>query len=312
MEPNFEPLKVSSLRPRPKAEPRPKASAAAVPDFFALLDDERPQPPRAAPKRSAGRTGSVASGAGGKTEGGSTRESAWEELLASLGLPSVNVEEDPLADPVLMDGLREVLGGEALQDAVDAILELEEEQAEQPGDVANITGDVEPDDGEGEGQDGDGAPPPEPPLGGVVAAVMASALESPAPPPEAIPASQSAPAAPPPIQMCGLEVRPTGFNSGLVANVFASGAASSTGPPSMQRVGVLHRVNEFGLKMTCKVHKDCVCWITCRNRSLMDVQNDLVAWLARAASNREPVSADEHGRLSRDLKVAHGMKVRKR
>ena len=59
---------------------------------------------------------------------------------------------------------------------------------------------------------------------------------------------------------------------GVSATSSGSGAvAGACGRPP----GVLHKVNDQGLKMTCKVHRQCSCMITARSSPLERVMEDL-------------------------------------
>ena len=78
------------------------------------------------------------------------------------------------------------------------------------------------------------------------------------------------------------------------------------------QVGVLHKVNAKSWKATCKRHKpvgSCVCWVSLKeptDESLGLLREELVRWL-----KQYDVSSEAHESSARELKVAHGMRVRR-
>ena len=73
--------------------------------------------------------------------------------------------------------------------------------------------------------------------------------------------------------------------------------------------GVIHPMegNEKNLKATCRVHKDCVCWIKLRgDRSVGGhrLLRDEVEWLSNAWSHNR----QDHQQMAFNLKVRHGLK----
>ena len=122
-----------------------------------------------------------------------------------------------------------------------------------------------------------------------------------------------------------LHVKYTGWACGIIAKAFhianaggssaacssaaSSAAASSTSSPAPlqnQPLGVLHRVNDQGLKLTCKKHPKCVCWVSFRNHDKDETAMKLFQWLSDGLAG----TAAQHEDMARDLKIALGMRIR--
>ena len=74
------------------------------------------------------------------------------------------------------------------------------------------------------------------------------------------------------------------------------------------QVGLIHRIGP-GQKATCKVHADCVCWVS-RQADSQELGSALKGWLREMAS-AEPPTAAQHAASAYRLKVAFGMRPRK-
>ena len=71
-------------------------------------------------------------------------------------------------------------------------------------------------------------------------------------------------------------------------------------------VGVIHHI-ELSIKTTCKWHSGrCVLWVNERNSCALAVQADSFKWLAKG----KHMSKEQHLMACREVKIAHGMKVR--
>jgi hypothetical protein len=79
-----------------------------------------------------------------------------------------------------------------------------------------------------------------------------------------------------------------------------------------RRIGKIHSVGTGNAKKaTCKVHPQCVCWVTPRiGTSIAVLLQDLEAWLSEAAGE-SPASAATHLASAYHVKVRYGMKARK-
>jgi hypothetical protein len=79
-----------------------------------------------------------------------------------------------------------------------------------------------------------------------------------------------------------------------------------------RRIGKIHSVGTGNAKKaTCKVHPQCVCWVTPRiGTSTAVLLQDLEAWLSEAAGE-SPASAATHLASAYHVKVRYGMKARK-
>lgn len=106
----------------------------------------------------------------------------------------------------------------------------------------------------------------------------------------------------------GMQVHHSGFLSGRLATAFFTGALV---PPKRQEAGVLHRVNDQGVKLTCKFHKACVGWLCDRGRTHQETQHDLWQWLSRALPGTESMNEQPHLQAAQSLKKSYGMRVRK-
>ena len=74
------------------------------------------------------------------------------------------------------------------------------------------------------------------------------------------------------------------------------------------QVGLIHRIGP-GQKATCKVHADCVCWVS-KQADSQELGSALKGWLQEMAS-AEPPTAAQHAASAYRLKVAFGMRPRK-
>ena len=76
--------------------------------------------------------------------------------------------------------------------------------------------------------------------------------------------------------------------------------------------GTLHAIGSDGLKATCKIHPKCACWITLRALEQAEVriavEAELIDWLAKGID----ATADSHRDQSAQIRMARGMRVRKR
>ena len=79
---------------------------------------------------------------------------------------------------------------------------------------------------------------------------------------------------------------------------------------ALARLGFVHIMRADSLKMTCKVHKGCVVWMTLRHHSQEQGIADLCAWLASAAESGENLDDAAHHARGVALKRAYGMRVR--
>lgn len=74
------------------------------------------------------------------------------------------------------------------------------------------------------------------------------------------------------------------------------------------QVGLIHCIGP-GQKATCKVHADCVCWVS-RQADSQELGSALKGWLREMAS-AEPPTAAQHAASAYRLKVEFGMRPRK-
>ena len=308
--------KIKKAAAKVAAKAKAKAKPIAGPDFFAFLDDMPDTTPRArAP------TAAIDSGKAGE---GAARPAApaMGDFDVDLGQGDSIIREDPWADAAFMDGLREAIGDDSVKVVEALMLDLAEDEEEQramsekqaaEATAAETATDAAP-------PNSDAPPRPSAPASsaGSSAAPVSSA---------AAPASSSAAPAGPAgavemegalgIQgkttMFGLDVQFTGFTSGIIAKAWApnpSGSSSSSAPAAkVKPAGVMHKMNELGLKMTCGVHNSCSCWITARDAPMERVCQDLMAWVADAAIG-EGVTENKHYNQSQRLKANYGMRVK--
>ena len=118
-------------------------------------------------------------------------------------------------------------------------------------------------------------------------------------------------------KMHGFDVEFAGWRGGITARLWecpsGAGSVSSSGPlePAARKlVGLLHKVNGQGVNLTCKEHRDCVCWVTLRYCGVEDLMSDLVARAAQATTGGGNVSAQARCSASRDLKRKHGLRLK--
>jgi hypothetical protein len=74
------------------------------------------------------------------------------------------------------------------------------------------------------------------------------------------------------------------------------------------QVGLIHCIGP-GQKATCKVHADCVCWVS-RQADPQELGSALKGWL-RELTSAEPPTAAQHRVSAYHLKVKFGMRPRK-
>lgn len=252
---------------------------ARVPDFMRLLEDEVSRPTTRRPKAKAKASMPPTTSSWG---------ALGDDWAKTLGMDAGIVEEDSWADPSIMDGLCAALGLDAMGVLSDVQRELEEADAATPGHVAQVAG--EPTGAGGlEGEDDEGA------SGNVV-------------PPHGGDGHAGADLG---RSVFGMRVVSTGFETGCVANVFVDAASSSASTqPPRHKIGVVHRVNAQGLKLTCKFHSRCVCWLTYRGRSHEDASMDLFRWLSKALPENGGLDESRHAQEASALKKSYGMRVR--
>lgn len=272
----------SAARRKSKATTDP-----SVPDFLSLLATECRQ------QAGLARTTAVAPGLALSMEVAAAQGEQWDAdgLADHLGLRIGAVFEDPLGDPTMLDGLCEAIGLEDINIISGVQLDLEEDDADREEQVAQSIGDP------------------------VVDYLSDGGEQGPAPPVDG--GSPAYHGQPPSVASTawGLDVVETGFQQGCLATYFLvsrAAASSSAGPPPMQKVGVLHRINAQGLKMTCKFHRQCVCWLTYRGKPHEEARSDLVQWLSRASPSNEGLGQERHSQEASALKSAYGMRLRKR
>ena len=94
----------------------------------------------------------------------------------------------------------------------------------------------------------------------------------------------------------------TGAEKGLVAMVKESRSTGTT-----HRLGVVHLVRIGSVKATCSIHSRCGCWLTLREHSQDQGEQDVASRLCSAAERGEAVCEDEHWRRSQAFKLAYGM-----
>ena len=105
---------------------------------------------------------------------------------------------------------------------------------------------------------------------------------------------------PAPVLLSGMRVVPTGYASGVVAHFHYSDRSDS------KPAAVLHKINEQGVKVTCKLHAKCTCWLTVRGFSFDKAQADLAKWMSTARD----VDENRHWQQARALNKSYGMRVR--
>lgn len=76
-------------------------------------------------------------------------------------------------------------------------------------------------------------------------------------------------------------------------------------------MGTLHQLKSNNYKATCKIHKQCVLWVTLRGQTTQQTESDLVRWLSLATEVGGNISVEGHAKEARDIKVAYGMQLRK-
>lgn len=224
MDTSWEVLRATSMAPKKEKKASTMKSAAPSAGFFELLLDEEAPKPKPKPASAAKRTGdkplpSASGELGDHTPSGDT--APMRELASELGLVAGPIEDDPWGDAAFLEGLREVVGDEAIEIFSRARADLEEndEAAQEAADKTDKTMDAEVSEAHE-----------------VAAATAAPAPVQQAPEPQTIvPASATAAPGARTVIMHGLTAQFTGFTSGVICYLFElkeSGAASSSGASS--------------------------------------------------------------------------------
>ena len=327
---SFEPLTLAGRLAAAKPKPKPAAKCATEPasesrgsnmlDWMGLLlDDEaapaqpgartpRTQPPATSSTSASSRSSAPASFA-------ATEEVALQELAAVLGLEEVAVPEEGWMDKKVLAGLLEEVGADVfeelyafhheLEEDDEQQWEFEEQQAEAAGGTASA-GASAPSGDNGDENAGIATTEGTEDVGEASAAPMAPEIEAPA---GFLGPKQTK-------MMQGMVAQITGYNHGAAMHLSqpaADGAGSSTAMAPGRSLGVLHRVNAGGLKMTCKTHTGCSCWVTMRKPggSAIELANELVDWIAIAKpTSAKPASWAEHQSAAKAIKIKYGMRIR--
>ena len=283
-------------RPRP-AVPSTTPATLVGPDFLSLMD------------------GMDLTSAGSHAPPTTARDEI-AQMLTSVP----EIKENPWEDKMFQDGLAAAIGPEACA-AISAVqLELEEDD-EAAEEAAETKAGAELDAlCEGGSDDEANAPRPSPEaLAPEVGNGDEGGARAPPPDPEApLSPLPSPPLPPPPLPPCelqhihGVDVLRTGCTSGIIAKVFSAAvpASSSSGAAARPRlpIGIMHRINDQGLKMACKQqHNSCVCWLSLRGHPREQVFDDLIKWIAAGAALDEQT----HWAQSNALKKRYGMRINK-
>ena len=181
-------------------------------------------------------------------------DEAIRQLANSLGLADVALRELGVLDDKALGGLVEEIGEadlDALSDMLQELEERDEDEADRRETHGHATGDTT----EGYGQGGDdiledGADVATSPL--ITVPVTADNFFDVA------------------RMECinGMEAEFTGFASGALMNLRPNESCTSrlAGWWRVKGIAALHRINDKTLKMTCKAHPRCTCWVTVRTR----------------------------------------------
>lgn len=285
----FEVLKLSEYngrtsRRRAPAAARPRTPSAG-PDFLHLLDQER----RLEQQLSASSRGPKRTPRGAASGVSSPAQSdALDRLAEELGLAVGAIHEDAMADLAILDGLAEALGLDVISELSRVRFELEEADAEADlATAASLAGD-----GDVVAEQAQASPHN----------IVGAGALAPAPPTEAAEVGEI---------HFGLRIVRTGFEQGCIANCFIPQPAAISGSsPHGLKAGILHRINAQGLKMTCTLHMNCVCWLTFRHHTFEQSWHDLVQWLSLACPAGENLDEKRHFQEAIVLKRAYGMRVK--
>lgn len=206
-------------------------------------------------------------------------------------------------------GVEDAIIGDAPREEVRELLNMLEEEemaaeAAEDGEASDASCDLD-DDNDGDGEADLLAPPSAPAESAY--SDEAGILPPPPPPPldGILPPARALVA----VQMHGVLLERTGATQGALANVFDLGSASSSA--RRRPVGTLHQLKSNNYKATCKIHKQCVLWVTLRGQTTQQTESDLVRWLSLATEVGGNISVEGHAKEARDIKVAYGMQLRK-
>ena len=224
------------------------------------------------------------------------------QLADALGLSVSVLTEDPWKDPCFQDGLIELVGKKTADVLSEVRLSLEEDVDDKDDMNAEdqCASDVDSDGREETAsapQPPPSAPPPNvnslPPIMASMAPLVGERV----------------------VDMFGANVVFTGFASGLLARVqsrSSDAASSSSAAPLARHLGAIHKVNDPGLKATCKEHKRYNCWVTGKEKTQEDLQEELIQWLALADPAGAAMSENAHWVAAQDLKRKAGMRLRQK
>ena len=272
-------LRIHKLTLQGVATTKTEASGKALITWLEFLDDQ--MPPQLFPQ-----------------VGGSSRHAVADESEPRA------IEEDTLADPGLVNGLRESVGQEAI-DVFGAVrLDLEEEDAARE-DHAEHTQNQEEHEAPAHDADADSDSHPEAPAAnGADIGAAGPAIE-----PGALGGARTE-------EINGVVVFFTGFVGGAIARLHLrppppDAPASSNAAPRGARLGVLEKINDQDLKTTCNLHKYCSCWVSVRGRSMAELLRDLTHWVSLANPAGDARSGEAHSDAARVSKLRYGMRVRK-
>lgn len=84
-------------------------------------------------------------------------------------------------------------------------------------------------------------------------------------------------------------------------------SASSSGH---RPIGVFHQLRANNMKATCRMHKNCVLWLTLRGQSAEEAEDDLAKWVSLASAAGGGISEDAHWQAAQVLKRSYGMVLR--
>ena len=299
VDPDFAAMRMAEVQQQEKkTKKKPPAAYAHAGTYFMALFDEEVAGPKPAPTvRSLGPTQSASPLAPNALL---AKETATAKLAVELGLKAGPIIEDPWGDAGFMDGIRESAGDDAIaviaavrQDLEENEEELQEAQNEK---VAEDAAMQEARQGTEEELGSSSAGGPGGPIHVATVAAPATAKKS--------------------YNLGALHVVYTGWASGIYARAFpigsvggssasSSAAASSSTSPVGHLLGHLHRVNDQGMKLTCKKHKNCVCWVSFRNNDRDETERKLFMWLSDGLAATQAA----HQAKAVELKISMGMRI---